>query len=84
MHKTESAAEARVFKAGNSLAVRIPSVLAKRCNLVDGSTVDIGVEKGALYIKKSPRRDLGLLIEAITPENAHEVIFDDSQGGELW
>jgi antitoxin MazE len=35
---------------GNSLALRLPRPLAEQFNLVDGSTVDLEVDNGALKI----------------------------------
>ena len=76
--------DTRVFKAGNSLAIRIPSAMAKRIELEDGAAVEIAVDDGLMYIRKAPSRALADLIEKITPENAHHPIFDDIVGAEHW
>ena len=76
--------DARVFKAGNSLAIRIPSVIAKHCELEDGAPVQIAVGDGMMYVRKTPSRDLATLLERITPENVHAPIFDDVTGVERW
>ncbi len=77
---------ARVFKAGNSLAIRIPSVVAKRLDLEDGSEVEMGLEEDALWISPAaPRRpNLSELLDKITPENIHaEVDWGPAVGREI-
>jgi antitoxin MazE len=76
--------DARVFKAGNSLAIRIPSSIAKRIALEDGVAVEIAVDDGLMYIRKAPSRVLSDLIDRITPENVHHPIFDELAGAEQW
>jgi len=75
---------ARVFKAGNSLAIRIPSAIAKRIALEDGAAVEMAVDHGMIYVRKAPSRTLVDLIERITPENLHEQFFDEPTGAERW
>ena len=76
--------DARVFKAGNSLAIRIPSAIAKRIALEDGAAVQMAVDHGMIYVRKAPSGALDDLIERITPENMHEPIFDEATGAERW
>jgi antitoxin MazE len=76
--------DTRVFKAGNSLAIRIPSAIAKRIALEDGTEVEIAADDGMIYVRKSPSRALSDLIDRITPENCHEPIFDEAVGVERW
>lgn len=76
--------DARVFKAGNSLAIRIPSVIAKHCELEDGAAVQMAVENGMIYVRKAPSRDLAVLLGRITPENVHAATFEDVTGVERW
>jgi len=76
--------DTRVFKAGNSLAIRIPSAIAKRLQLEDGAAVEIAVDDGLMYIRKAPSRTLADLIEKITPDNVHRPTFDDIVGAERW
>jgi antitoxin MazE len=76
--------DARVFKAGNSLAIRIPSALAKRIGLEDGAAVEMAVDHGMIYVRKAPSRTLADLIDRITPENVHAPIFDQPTGAEHW
>ncbi len=76
--------DARVFKAGNSLAIRIPSAIAKHIELEDGAAVEMAVSHGMIYVRKAPSRALADLIEGITPENLHGPVFDDLTGFERW
>lgn len=76
--------DARVFRAGNSLAIRIPSVIAKRCELEDGASVQMAVENGVIYVRKAPSRDLAILLSRITSKNVHAATFEDVAGIERW
>jgi antitoxin component of MazEF toxin-antitoxin module len=76
--------DARVFKAGNSLAIRIPSVIAKRCELEDGVSVQMATEDGMIYVRKAPSRDLAALLDRITADNVRATEFDTVEGRELW
>ncbi len=76
--------DARVFKAGNSLAIRIPSAVAKHVGLEDGCAVEMAVDGGDIRVRKSPSDKLSELIERITPENVHAPVFDDTVGSERW
>jgi antitoxin component of MazEF toxin-antitoxin module len=75
---------ARVFKAGNSLAIRIPSAIAKHCELEDGSAVEMAADHGTLYVRKYPSLDLAGLIDRITADNIHAPEFDEPTGAERW
>ena len=76
--------DARVFKAGNSLAIRIPSAIAKHCDLEDGAPVQMAAEHGMIYVRKAASRELTALLERITPENVHSENFDKPAGDERW
>lgn len=76
--------DARVFKAGNSLAIRIPSTIAKHMALEDGAAMQMVVDHGVIYVRKAPLRTLTDLIERITPENLHGPMFDELTGAERW
>ncbi len=76
--------DARVFKAGNSLAIRIPSAIAKRIGLEDGAAVEMAVDHGMIYVRKAPSRELAELIDRINPSNIHEPIMEDTIGAERW
>ena len=72
----------RVRKWGNSLGVRIPSVLAEDAHLQEGVEVDVTVREGQLVIV--PVRSLAELVAGITPENLPDLVGDAPRGGELW
>lgn len=76
--------EAKVFKAGNSLAVRIPSTIAKAAELEEGSAVEMAVGEGHIWIRKGPSRELQELIKRITPDNLHGEYFNHLTGNERW
>ena len=79
--------EARVQKWGNSLALRIPKVLADEVGLRDNSTVELSLHENALVIKPmaKPVYDLAQLLAQVTNENLHnEVDTGSAVGGEMW
>lgn len=76
--------DTRVYKAGNSLVIRIPSAIAKHCGLRDGAPVQMAADNGMIYIRKAPSRELGALLDRITPENLHGPDFDNPLGAERW
>jgi antitoxin MazE len=69
------AQDARVFKSGNSLAVRIPNAIAKFCQLEDGALLEIAADSELIYLRRTPSKTLDQLLDAITPENVHPEIF---------
>ena len=75
---------ARVFKAGNSLAIRIPSVIAKHMEIEDGTSVDLTVDECTLSVRKANSVDLAALIARITPDNIHGPQFEELAGRERW
>ena len=65
---------ARVAQCGNSLAVRIPSSIAKEISVEAGAPIDMIVEDGALVMRPVhdiPHLDLDELISRITDGNRH-------------
>ena len=72
----------RVSKWGNSLGVRIPSVLAADAQLQDGAEVEVTVRDGALVIV--PVLSLSELVARITPENLPELSDELPRGAEIW
>lgn len=79
--------ECRVKKWGNSLALRIPRVLAKQAGLEEDSSVQITAEEGKLVIAPTqrPRYCLEELMAQVTPGNLHkEVQSGGPVGGEVW
>jgi antitoxin MazE len=73
--------QTNVQKWGNSLGVRIPSRIAKQLHLTDGSPVNMDIEDGRLIIQ-SPKYSLDTMLDAITHENQHHNLLDDTVKGE--
>lgn len=72
----------KVRKWGNSLGVRIPSVLAADAHLADGAEVEVTVRDGEIVIV--PVLSLPDLVARITPENLPELVDDTPRGAEVW
>ncbi len=72
----------RVRKWGNSLGVRIPSVVAADAHLQEGAEVEVTVRAGVLIIV--PVLSLAELVARITPENLPELSEDVPRGAEIW
>ena len=76
---------AAVQKWGNSLALRIPSSLAKDVHLYQGSIVEVTVVGGALVVKPKGKRKYSLsqLLKGVRKENLHaEQAWDGRAGRE--
>jgi antitoxin MazE len=83
MHGSKT--RARIFKSGNSLAVRIPGGIAKQLNLQEGTTMEIEVDDGRLSLRAVRQvPSLDELIDGITPENVHEEQIPNLTGRERW
>ena len=82
--------EQKVQKWGNSLAVRIPKVMARELALQPGSEIEIVSEGGALVLRPRPKRarrqyDLEEMLSRITDENMQPFIdFGPPVGKEKW
>lgn len=76
--------ETRIFKAGNSLAIRIPRMIARRMALEDGLRVVIAANEKAIEVRRATSLALEDLIDRITPENTHKSEFNRLTGGEVW
>jgi antitoxin MazE len=65
---------ATVTKWGNSLALRIPSALARQIDVREGRSVDLKVRGDSLVVTpvSAPHYDLEELVKGITEENRHE------------
>jgi antitoxin MazE len=62
----------RVRRWGNSLAVRIPSALAREVRLQERAEIDVWVEEGRIVVEPlSLTPALEELIAGVTPRNAH-------------
>lgn len=78
---------AYVQKWGNSLAVRIPKLLADQAHLTRGSLVEIKLVENRLQIESVAPRSYTLeaLLKEVTEENLHEEVDTGAaQGKEVW
>lgn len=77
---------ATLQKWGNSLALRIPSALAKDIDLQQGSEVDISLVEGKLVVNpKSRRLDLSQMLKEVSKKNIHaEYDWGKPMGQEAW
>ena len=77
---------AKAQKWGNSLAVRIPKVIADQAGVREHDELEI--EVAAQVIRMKPRRrepGLAELLRQVTPDNLHgEVSFGRPKGREAW
>ncbi len=78
------------LKWGNSIALRVPKVVAEKIGASEGKQADMTVENGALVVKVTTRKrqhrySLESLIAKITPENIHpETDWGPRRGNEVW
>ncbi len=77
---------ASIAKWGNSLALRLPKALAEEARLVEGATVDLRVENGALVVAPARKRyRLADLLAETKPEAGHgETDWGALRGKEAW
>ena len=77
---------AKAQKWGNSLAVRIPKVVADQAGVREDDELEI--EVAARVIRLKPRRrepGLAELLRQVTPDNLHEEVnFGRPEGREAW
>ena len=79
--------QTQIKKWGNSLALRIPKLLAEQLDIKTDSEVEIAVEDGQMVIRPLPEPTLTLeeLLAQITDENLHEEVETGTAvGGEAW
>ncbi len=79
--------QTRIQKWGNSLAIRVPSVLAQTARLKAGSSVEVSLVNGRIVISLArPRKPkLKSLLSKITPRNLHsEIEMGEPMGKETW
>ena len=75
-----------IQKWGNSLAVRIPSVLAGQLEVGDGAEVELNVRNGELVMRPVRTKKLSLreLLKDCKPSQLHgETDFDEDVGREV-
>ena len=76
-----------VQKWGNSLALRIPSSVAKDIHLHQGSMVDMAVVEGKMIVKSKGQSKISLsqMLKGITKNNRHsEQNLGGASGREIW
>ena len=76
-----------IQKWGNSLALRIPSSVAKEMQVREGSAVELTVEDGKIVVKPAKKRKLSLaqMLKGVTKENRHsEIDWGGPVGREIW
>jgi antitoxin MazE len=77
----------QIAKWGNSLAVRIPKIVADAAKLRTGDHLEMAVEgSGVVRLhKKKRKQSLKDLVQGISPENVHtETDWGGPEGKELW
>ena len=84
--KEKTVIKGKVFRAGNSLALRIPSEISKKYALVKGSDITIQTEKNGFKVK--PDKDsssLAKLVSLINENNRHDLEdWGCREGNEVW
>ena len=78
--------ETKIQKWGNSLAIRIPKTFAKETQIVDGSPVDLVLDKDRMIISplKQKKYKLDELLAEVKESNVHdEIDFGKPRGKEL-
>lgn len=77
--------EAVVKKWGNSLGIRIPSLMARELSLKDGSYVDINDIGKEIVIKPIKKNRLTEMVNQINEQNLHsEIETTGPVGKEVW
>jgi antitoxin MazE len=77
--------KATIQKWGNSLGVRIPSIMAKDHMLQNGTEVELIEEADKIIIQPYKALRLEDLLNAIDEANIHEVISENGpRGNEAW
>ncbi|MDZ7960951.1 MAG: AbrB/MazE/SpoVT family DNA-binding domain-containing protein [Aulosira sp. DedQUE10] len=76
-----------VAKWGNSLAIRIPRMVAEQVHVTEGTDITITVSGNSIVItpKKRKKYTLDELLEGMTPEKFHpEFETGNAVGNEDW
>ena len=77
--------EAIVKKWGNSLGIRIPSLIVRELSLKDGSSVEINDRGNEIVIKPIQKNSLREMLNSISDQNTHEEVeFSGPVGKEIW
>jgi len=76
--------KSQIKKWGNSLAVRIPRILAEKAGLKEGTPIELQLSENAIIVRRK-RYTLEKLVSRVTPENIHrEVNTGQPVGREEW
>lgn len=75
-----------IDKWGNSLGVRIPSLLAKKLGIKVGTCIEVDIIDDKLIIsKKEETETLEMLLNGITKDNINvDYLKDEAKGNEVW
>jgi len=79
--------QTQIKKWGNSLALRIPKLLALDANLKQNKLVDISFDKGSIIITPIDEKEYSLekLLEGVSKNNLHgEFDTGTPVGKEIW
>jgi antitoxin MazE len=79
--------DSRVAQWGNSLAIRIPRLVARQLGLVEGQSVVLDVKEGVLTLRPVAPAKITLeeLLAGVTEDNLHgETDWGDPVGREEW
>jgi len=77
--------EAVIKKWGNSLGIRIPSLIVRELSLKDGSCVDINDKGNEIIIRPIQKHRLSEMLSLINEQNTHEEIKTTGPvGKEIW
>jgi antitoxin MazE len=77
--------EAVVKKWGNSLGIRIPSLIARELSLKDVSCVEINENKKKIIITPIQKNRLSEMVSKINKQNLHaEIETGGPVGNETW
>ena len=75
-----------IQKWGNSLALRIPSAMARQIRMAEGDSVQLSVDADSLTVRPArPRYRLADLVRRVTPRNQPgETDWGKPAGREVW
>lgn len=76
-------ASAQIVKWGNSLAIRIPKVVAQEAGVSEGDPIEIEAENGRIQLRRRQRKvpTLKELVAQITPENRYDALESGAERG---
>jgi antitoxin MazE len=73
---------AQVVKWGNSLAIRIPKLVAEEAGVSEGDPIELEAERGEIKLRRREKiPTLRQLVSQITPENRHGETLTGSEVG---